>query len=74
MSDFDTISSVQQAVQDILDQVNQGNVVGIMYQIKLDTDQSITGWTNNISYIERLGLLEMAKQDMQYVVDSDIED
>jgi hypothetical protein len=74
MSDFDTISSVQQAVQDILDQVNQGNVVGIIYQIKLDTDQSITGWTNNISYIERLGLLEMAKQDMQYVVDSDIED
>jgi hypothetical protein len=74
MSDFDTISSVQQAVQDILDQVNQGNVVGIIYQIKLDTDQSITGWTNNISYIERLGLLEMAKQDMQYVVDRDIED
>jgi len=74
MSDFDTISSVQQAVQDILDQVNQGNVVGIIYQIKLDTDQSMTGWTNNISYIERLGLLEMAKQDMQYVVDSDIED
>lgn len=74
MSDFDTISSVQQAVQDILDQVNQGNVVGIIYQIKLDTDQSMTGWTNNISYIERLGLLEMAKQDMQYVVGSDIED
>jgi hypothetical protein len=74
MSDFDTISSVQQAVQNILDQVNQGNVVGIIYQIKLDTDQSMTGWTNNISYIERLGLLEMAKQDMQYVVGSDIED
>lgn len=66
MSDFDTISGVQEILHIIIEQINKGDVSGLMFQMTLDTGQTLTGWTNNLSYIERLGLLEVAKQDVTY--------
>lgn len=62
--EFRDIACVQQVVDDILEEVNKGHVKGIMYQILFDDDWHQTGSTNNLLYIEKLGLLESAKMDV----------
>lgn len=64
MGNLRDVACVQQVIDDILEAVNEGNVKGIMYQLVFDDDWHQTGSTNNLLYIEKLGLLESAKMDV----------
>ena len=68
---YNTISSVQGTLQTIIDEVNKGHVAGLMFQIKLDNGQFMTGWSNCLEYLERVGLIETAKHDMMSFSDDE---
>jgi hypothetical protein len=74
-NDLEKIACVQQAIEDILEEVNEGHVKGVMFQIIYDNDCHMTGSTNNLLYLEKLGLLESAKIDvLEKVRSSNAED
>jgi hypothetical protein len=61
---FGDIAVVQGMLNELIEKINQGEVKGFMYQIIFDNGEYLTAWSNNISYLERLGVLESTKQDM----------
>lgn len=62
-NDLNDIACVQQAISDIVEEVNKGHVKGLMFQILYDDNWHATGSTTNLLYLEKLGLLESAKMD-----------
>ena len=63
---FQDIECVQQAIEDIIREANTGQAKGIMFQILYDDGGHMTCTTTNLTYLEKLGLLESAKQDVAH--------
>lgn len=51
-------------IQQIQDLYMQGNIRGFTIQIMQNDGESMTAHCGELSFIEKLGLIEMAKQDM----------
>jgi hypothetical protein len=45
-----------------------GQIRGILFQVLLTSDDAITSSGGQMSFIEKIGLLETAKQDLFYAV------
>lgn len=66
MSDINDVACVQQAIDDVIKEVNEGNVKGLTFQVLYDDGCHMTGATTNLTYLEKLGMLESAKNDVVY--------
>lgn len=71
-SDLGNIGVVQYMLEELIKRINTGEVKGLMYQIVMEDGSYLNAWSNNISYTERLGVLESTKQDMLMRIDEEI--
>lgn len=71
-SDVGDIGVVQFMLEELIKRINTGEVKGLMYQIVMEDGSYLNAWSNNISYTERLGVLESTKQDMLMRIDEEI--
>lgn len=71
-SDLGNIGVVQFMLEELIKRINTGEVKGLMYQIVMEDGSYLNAWSNNISYTERLGVLESTKQDMLMRIDEEI--
>lgn len=64
--ELEIITAVQEAIQNIINFVNDGHVVGIQAQIFMGDGSVANTWTtgDDVSLFERLGALEVMKNDL----------
>lgn len=57
-------NDVAQTLNRINDLYKQGQIKGFTIQIVTENDETISAHCGELSFLEKLGLIEMAKQDM----------
>lgn len=68
---FGSIGAVQELMDILRDIVNNGDVRGIMFQVMLDDGTCIHSWNTNLSFVQRLGMLESCKIDIVNDINND---
>ena len=59
------LDSVGQAIGKLLDYYDSGEVVGLLFQVVFNDGSFATCKAGDMSYLEMIGLLEAAKEDVR---------
>lgn len=63
-------NDVAWSIQQIQDLYTQGNIRGFTIQIIQNDGECITGSCGDLSFLEKIGLIETAKQDITFSVNN----
>lgn len=69
--EYEKIGMIQDFINNLMEFVNEGSIEGMIMQIKLNDGSTCSMFTDNLSFIEKLGLLESCKMDVQRVAQTD---
>jgi hypothetical protein len=64
-------NSVSAMIHKLTELYHDGQIEGLVLGVKLNNGEFICGFTNTISFLEKLGLLQAIINDIQYAANND---
>jgi hypothetical protein len=65
-------NSVSNMIHKLTELYHEGQIEGLVVGVKLKSGEFICGFTNTISFLEKLGLSQAIINDIQYVANEDV--